>query len=110
MTEFSQNYRSPRLLAAEAGVYIKQHKFDTALINLKEAAEVNYDYHWNIGNYYEIIGQKDSAISNYQILYQHDTLTYNYCQDRIAELKKVKTKFLKELIFKDKERKVLMLH
>jgi tetratricopeptide (TPR) repeat protein len=110
LIEFSENYRSPRLLAAEAGVYIKQHKFDTALLNLKEAAEVNHDYYWNIGNYYEIIGQKDSAISNYQILYQRDTLIYKYCIDRVAELKKVKKKFLKELIFKDNERKVLLMY
>ena len=110
LTEFSLNYRSPRLLAAEAGVYIKQHKFDIALKNLKEAAELNYDYYWNIGNYYEIIGQKDSAISNYQILYQHDTSVYKYCQDRVTELKKDKPKFLKELIFKDRERKVLLMH
>ena len=109
LTEFSQNYRSPELLAAEAGVYIKQKKFDSAFSNLREATEVNYDYYWNIGNFYEIIGQKDSAISNYQKLYQHDTLVYKFCQDRVLELKKGKTKYYKELIFKDRERKVLIM-
>jgi tetratricopeptide (TPR) repeat protein len=104
-----QNYSSPKMLAARAGVYIKLKQFDNAFKDLTKAAEVNYDYNWNVGNYYEIIGRKDSAILSYQSLYNHDTIIYKKCIDRIIELKKDKPKLFKELIYYDRERKLLLL-
>lgn len=104
------HFESPKILAAKAGAYIKLKKFDTAFNELNQAAEINYDYYWNIGNYYEIVRQKDSAINNYQRLYKRDTNIYKYCGDRIAELKKNKATFLTELVYKDRERKVLLMH
>jgi tetratricopeptide (TPR) repeat protein len=106
----SVRFENPKILAAKAGAYLKLKQFDTALNKLTQAAEINYDYYWNIGNYYEIVGQRDSAINNYERLYKHDTSTYKYCEDRIAELKKNKPHFLTELIYKDRERKVLLMH
>ncbi len=108
LSEFAKNYRSPKLLAAEAAVYIKQKKFDLAFSNLQEATVANYDYYWNIGNYFEIIGLRDSAISNYQKLYRRDTLIYKYCNDRVFQLKNAGSKNYEELIFKDRDRKKLL--
>jgi tetratricopeptide (TPR) repeat protein len=104
------HFDDPKTLAAKAGAYIKLREFDTALNKLNQAAELNYSYYWNIGNYYEIVGQKDSAINNYERLYKYDTSFYKYCKDRITELNKNKPQFLNELIYKDRERRVLLLH
>jgi hypothetical protein len=105
-----QNYSSPKMLAARAGVYIKLKQFDNAFKDLTKAAEVNHIYNWNVGNYYEIIGRKDSAILSYQNLYHQDTVIYKMCLDRIIELGKNKPKLFKELIYNDRERKVLLMH
>ena len=105
-----QNYSSPKMLAARAGVYIKLKQFDNAFKDLTNAAEVNHGYNWNVGNYYEIIGRKDSAILSYQKLYRQDTLVYKKCLDRIIELEKIKPKLFKELIYDDRERMVLLIH
>lgn len=108
--EQRQKFSSPKMLAAKAGVYIKLKQFDNAFKDLTEAAEINYDYNWNIGNYYEIIGRKDSAILIYQNLYNQDTVIYKNCIDRIMELKKEKPKLFKELIYNDRKRKILLMH
>ncbi|MEJ7736120.1 MAG: hypothetical protein WKF97_01735 [Chitinophagaceae bacterium] len=105
-----QNYSSPKMLAARAGVYIKLKQFDNAFKDLTSAAEVNHGYNWNVGNYYEIIGRKDSAILSYQKLYHLDTVVYKKCLDRIMELEKDKPKLFKELIYDDRERMVLLMH
>ncbi len=101
--------RSPKHLAARAGAYIKLKQFDNAIEDLKIAAEINYDYFWNMGNYYEIIGKKDSAIYYYNRLYSENISVYKYCNDRILELKSPKTKLLTELIFHDRERMVILM-
>ena len=93
-----------------AGVYIKLKQFDNAFKDLTNAAEVNQGYNWNIRNYYEIIGRKDSAILSYQKLYHQDTVVYKKCLDRIIELEKGKPKLFKELIYEDRERLVLLKH
>ena len=98
---------APKYLAARAGAYIKLKEFDKAHDDLNKAAEVNYDYDWNIGNYYEIIGKKDSAASYYHKLYEHDTIFYKSCMDRIIELNNPETKLFTELIFTDRDRKML---
>jgi len=104
------HFESPKILAANAGAYTKLKQYDTALNELKQAADINYDYYWNIGNFYEIVRQKDSALLNYKRLYVHDTIVYNYCETRIRELKKNKPIFLDKLIYKDRERPVLLMH
>ncbi len=115
LQDFSENDRgerfsSPKMLAARAGVYIKLKQFDNAFKDLTKAAEVNHGYNWNVGNYYEIIGRKDSAILSYQKLYHQDTVIYKMCLDRVIELEKDKPKLFKELIYNDRERKVLLMH
>lgn len=109
INEFSfspQTY--PKILVARAGAYIKLKQFDKAYIDLKNAANINYDYSWNIGNYYEIIGKKDSSILLYTHLYLKDTINYKYCKDRIIEIEKRKSKPLKELIFRDRKRLIIL--
>lgn len=101
---------SPKVLAARAGAFIKNKQFDKAFIDLTKAAEINYDYYWNVGNYYEIIEQKDSAISNYERLYLENEDVYRYCKDRIEQLSKNKPKLLRELVYKDRERVHILLH
>lgn len=104
------NIGSPKDRAARAGAYIKLKQYEKALIDLTKASEINYDYYWNIGNYYEIIGNKDSAISFYNRLYIKDTLTYKKANDRIVQLKNNKTKPLTELILDDRKRSVILWH
>jgi len=101
---------SPKILAAKAGAHIKLKEYDLALNELRQAADINYDYYWNIGNYFEIRGQKDSALSNYQKLYDENKTVYKYCGDRIEELKHNKSKLLTELVYRDRERIVFLMY
>jgi len=100
---------SPKHLAARASAYLKLKQYDNALTDLKKAAEINSDFFWNIGNYYEVIGNKDYAISCYTKLYNRDTMIYKFCQDRITELKKPTTELLTELVFRNRERFILLM-
>ena len=114
VTEFTiagqaYNIVTPKGLAARAGAYVKLKQYDNALVDLNKAAEINYDYFWNVGNYYEVIGNKDSAISCYNRLFNHDTITYKFCQDRIVELKNPKAKLLTELVYRDRKRMVILM-
>ncbi|CAL1518900.1 hypothetical protein [Chitinophaga sp. MM2321] len=114
VTEFTAagrtyNMGAPKDLAARAGAYLKLEQYNNAFADLNKAAEINYGYLWNVGNYYEIIGNIDSAISNYTRLYNRDTTFYKFCQDRAAELKKSNTKLLTELVYRDRKRAVILL-
>lgn len=98
-----------RILAARAGALLKLRRYNDALADLNTAAELNAAYLWNLGNYYEIIGNRDSAIACYTQLYTRDTVSYKFCLDRVNDLKNPKTAPLKELIYRDRERKMLLL-
>ena len=100
---------APKHLAARAGAYLKLKQYDNALADLNKAAEINYDFFWNIGNYYEIIGERDVAISYYAQLYNKDTTVYKFCQDRIGELEKPDAKLLTELVFRNRERIIMLM-
>lgn len=104
------NAASQKILAAKAGAHLKLKEYDLALNELKQAADINYDYYWNIGNYYEIRGQKDSALINYQKLYNHDTTVYEFCGERIKELKHNESKPLTELVYRNRERFIILMH
>lgn len=103
------NMSSPKDLAARAGSYIKLKEFKKAYVDLTQAALINYDYWWNIGNYYEIIGKKDSAIIYYKQLYTKDSVNCKQCNVRVLELKNPKTKLLTNLIFRDRKRSVILM-
>ena len=100
---------APKHLAARAGAYLKLKQHYNALADLTKAAELNYDYFWNIGNYYEVIGERDTAIAYYTRLYNKNTTVYKFCQDRIIELKQPKTQLFTELIFRNRERVVILM-
>jgi tetratricopeptide (TPR) repeat protein len=100
---------SPKYLAARAGAYVKINQFEKAFEDLTKAAALNHQFLWNIGNYYEIIGQKDSAISMYRQLYKKEENVYSYCKDRIGQLEGRSPKLLTELIYKHRERKYILL-
>lgn len=104
------NMGLPKHLAARAGAYIKLNQYRNAFADLTKAANINYDYLWNLGNFYEVIGKNDSAISNYNRLYKKDPIAYQFCLARITELKKTNPKALTELIYHDREKTVLMLN
>jgi len=57
----------PRALGHRAEAYCYLKKFDSAIVDLKECAEINFDYTKDLGKVYEKVGQKDSAIKYYQI-------------------------------------------
>lgn len=110
-TASGQTYQTenPKNLAARAGAYIKLKNFKAAYSDLKKASAFNYDYDWYLGNYYEIIDNRDSAIILYNRLYLEDTVIYRYCKERITELKKSKPVPLKELIYRDRKRVIIYM-
>lgn len=73
------------------------------------AANRNFDYKWNLGNYFEIIGKKDSAIVCYRWLYTEDSTIYSYCGERMRELQGKHPRLLTELIYKDRRRVILSI-
>ncbi len=110
-TTIGQKYsmETPKYQAARAGVFLKLRQYENALVDLNKAAEINHYYLWNIGNYYEAIGNKDSAIYSYNRLYLYDTTYYNFCKARITELRNPKTKLFSELVYRDRERLVILM-
>lgn len=114
VTEFTTagqayNMETPKDLAARAGAYVKLRQYDKAFTDLKKAVEINYDYFWNLGNYYEVVENKDLAISCYNRLYKQDSTTYRFCLDRANELKKSKAKLFTELVYRDRERTLILM-
>ena len=107
--EFSTAGNAPKYIAARAGAYIKLRQFDNARSDLYNAARINYDYWWSIGNYYEIVENKDSALFYYNLLYLKDTIVYKKCIERIIVLKNPNTKLLNELIYTDRNRSVIII-
>lgn len=108
--EFSTaDIEAPKYLAAKSGAYLKLKQYDNAFSDLYKASKINYYYLWNIGNYYEVIGKKDSAIACYNRLYVHDTTVYKFCNERVNELKDLKTKLMTELVFRDRKRTVILM-
>ena len=87
----------PTYLVARADVFIRQSLMDNAYLDLKKAAEINYSFHWQLGNFFEIQGNIDSAIDHYQMLYEKDTIFYKYCHARIAQLKQPNTELIQKL-------------
>lgn len=99
----------PKYLAARAGAYLKEKMPDSALADLVKAAGMNYDYKWNLGNYYEIIGKKDSAEANYLWLYHENPVVYKFCNERIYELETKHPRLLTELVYRDRDRMVVLI-
>jgi tetratricopeptide (TPR) repeat protein len=99
----------PKCLAARAGAYLKAQMPDSALSDLNKAVAVNYDYNWNLGNYYEIIGKRDSALAKYTWLYTNDSVTYAFCKERIHALQAKHPRLLTEMIYTDRKRVVMLL-
>ena len=100
---------APKYLAAEAGSYIGLKRYHEAFADLTDAASINWDYQWNLGNYYEIVGKKDSAIFFYRQLYSRDTKIYKRCNDRINELSDPNEKLYTKLIFTDRSPTPILL-
>lgn len=91
----------PTSLTARARAYLKLKQYKECLKDLNKAAEINSDFYWNIGNYYEVVNKKDSALFFYKKLFAHDSVIYRYCGDRIKQLADKKTKPLTELKLED---------
>jgi tetratricopeptide (TPR) repeat protein len=107
----TSNRESPGLLGKRACCYQRLDRFNDALIDLKKAADINFDFEEQIGNLYETASKKDSAIRHYMILYQRDTIIYKSCGDRISELEKANPKFIKEVVMDNpRERKYILLN
>ncbi|HEX8516357.1 MAG TPA: hypothetical protein VF868_09175 [Bacteroidia bacterium] len=102
-------FDSPRNKANKAGCYIKLGNESKAKLFLDQAAETNYDFHWYIGNLYEIQKQTKLAIESYDFLYKKDSAIYSYCNKRIQELKQPNPKLFTELLYKDRRQKTILL-
>ena len=93
----SLTFDSPRNKANKAGCYVKQGDLGKAMTLLQQAAETNHDFKWYIGNLYEIQGEPDKAILEYDYVYQRDTVVYAYYNQRIEELENNPDQLLTEL-------------
>jgi len=102
-------FDSPRNKANKAGCYIKQGDLEKAMSLLKEAAETNHDFKWYIGNLYEIQGEPQKAILEYDYVYQRDTIVYAYYNQRIKELKDNPDQLMTTLFYKDRRKRTLLL-
>lgn len=102
-------FDSPRNKANKAGCYIKQGNLEKAMLLLKEAAETNYDFKWYIGNLYEIKGEPQKAILEYDYVYQRDTIVYDYYNKRIKEIKNNPDQLMTALLYKDRRKRTLIL-
>jgi tetratricopeptide (TPR) repeat protein len=103
--EFSKSgINFPKTLGARAGAFLKLREYKKCLSDLNKAAEINDDYLWYIGNYYETLNKKDSAVFYYRKLLANDKVIYKYCGDRIKELENRKTKLFTELKFIDNQK------
>jgi len=100
---------TPRNKVNKAGCYIKKGDFDKALTLLNQAAETNYDFYWYIGNFYEIKGEPEKAISQYAYVYKRDTIVYADYNKRIQELRKNPDQLMTELCYKDRRKRTLIL-
>ncbi len=108
--EFSKSgINSPKSLGARAGAYLKLKEYKKCLSDLNKATEINNEYLWYIGNYYETLNKKDSAIFFYKKLFAHDKVIYKYCDDRIKELESNKTKLFTELKFINNTRVTIIM-
>lgn len=73
---------SPETLARRAASYVQLKRYNLAFVDLKEAVRVNLFFAWNIGNYYEVIGKKDSALYYYNKLYNTDKKALGFVKER----------------------------
>ncbi|WP_157972841.1 hypothetical protein [Aureibaculum luteum] len=76
---------------------------------LVQASALNKDYKWYIGNLYEIKGEKEKAILEYDYVYQRDNIVYAHYNQRIQELKMNPSQLMTELHFKDRRKRTLIL-
>ncbi|WP_421754088.1 hypothetical protein [Croceimicrobium sp.] len=82
---------------------------EKAMTLLQQAAETNHDFKWYIGNLYEIQGEREKAILEYDYVYQQDTIVYAYYNERIQELENNPDQLLTELYYKDRRKRTLLL-
>lgn len=102
-------FDSPRNKANKAGCLIKQGDYESAKKLLEEASKINHDYKWLLGNYYEIQGEIEKAISEYKYVYQRDTIVYSSFNQRIKELKNSLEKTHTELKYRHRRRRSFIL-
>jgi tetratricopeptide (TPR) repeat protein len=105
----SLTFDSPITQANKAGCYTKLGDYKKAMTLLKQASETNSDYQWYIGNLYEIQKNLKKAISQYESLYNQDTVTYSYCKKRILEISKEGKPLMTELNFIDRRKRSYLL-
>lgn len=101
-------FDSPGNKANKAGCYVKQGDYDKAMTLLEQAAEVNYDFKWYIGNLYEIQGEPEKAKEEYRFVYHKDTAVYSSYNQRIQELSNNPDQLLTELYYKDRRKRTLL--
>jgi len=102
-------FRSPRNQANKAGCYVKKGNFKKAMELLEQAADLNKDFKWYIGNLYEIKGEPENAIKEYSYVYQRDTTVYAYYNKRIQEIKNNPDQLMSDLEYKDRRKRNLLL-
>jgi tetratricopeptide (TPR) repeat protein len=96
---------SPRNLVNIAGCYIKQKRYKEAKPLLKTAAGINKSYTWYVGNFFEIVGERDSASILYGNLYGEDPLIYQYCDERLVNMSRLDYKIPEYLDYRNRRKR-----
>lgn len=99
---------NPRNKANKAGCHAMKGEYEIAITLLQEAAAINYDFNWLLGNLYEMMGNKELAIEHYNFLYQKNSEFYSYCNDRIQEITQ-NSELYTELQFQNRRRRLLII-
>lgn len=97
--------KAPRNLANIAGCYIKQKRYKEAKPLLKKAAGINKSYTWYVGNFFEIVGERDSASMLYGNLYGDDPLIYQYCDERLVNMSRADYKRPEYLEYRNRRKR-----
>ena len=98
----------PRNQANKAGYFVKKGNYQKAMSLLQKASETNSDFKWLIGNLYEVQGQPEKAVIEYEFVYNKGQRTYDYCGKRIAELKDPNVELFKELKFLNRRERLII--
>ena len=99
---------TPKHLALMGGCLVKKGDFDIAKQYLALASQKNHSYKWHLGNFFEIIGDKNKAIQEYAELLQKDSITYRICRQRLTELEKENPQFLNSIQYDDDRNRIFL--
>lgn len=96
-------YENPKQLSLKGACLAMKGKFKDAEKYFITASSMNYDFKWELGNFYELQKNKLYAKTTYQNLLKEDSIIYRKCKLRIIELDKSTPNYLNKIKIKTEE-------